>query len=649
MKKTLQIIAALALGVSLQTFAQTQRINLFEEFTGENCPPCASVNPGITALANANYTGPKKMILLRYQVPIPSAPTSPTSLYQQNSAEPNARQDYYYPLGSDQFAPQGRLNGHELGRGDANGNNGNAGFLSQDSIDLEYQVDAPFSLTTGYVWNSSYDSITITTTLTAAQAFSTANPLVLQLAIIEEHIHYTSAPGTNGEKDFEFIMRKMVPDQNGQSLSGTWSNGQTQTFVNKVKLPSYIWNKGEVAIVGFIQESTPNPGPTTTRNIHQAAYGDPQPLALDANVNLIAGINASNCNTSFTPSITIENSGVTLLTACNINYKIDNGTVQTQAWTGSLATGQSEVVMLPMQTTTAGTHTFTAYTSNPNASLDNNVMNDSKNTTFIVFGSTQLAPLTQAFSTAGIPAGYNVANPDGGYTWQRVTTMGGCLKYDAYNNGNAGDVDYFYLPRQDMSGLTSMQMTFSVSHKKYNTTSVERLEVLASTNCGASWTILYNKSGTFLSTTGTGTASFTPTTAAHWRTETVDMSAFDNQSDVLVAFKLTNGYGNNVYVDNINIVSNPVGLRENNSFSVVSIYPNPASTEANIKINSNVTELATIKVYNTLGQLLLTLNSELVTGENELKINTSDLANGVYNVEISSKIGKIVQKLSVTN
>ena len=257
MKKLL--LSAIAFAGFTLANAQTQRICLFEEWTGENCPPCASVNPGITSLAVANYASPKKMILLRYQVAIPSAPTSPTSLYQQNTTEPTARQTYYYPTAGDRFAPQGRMNGHELGRGDANGNNGNAAFLSQDSIDLEYVADAPFSLATGFTWNAAFDSVTITTVITAAQNFTTANPLKLQLAITEEHITYASAPGTNGETEFEYIMRKMVPSQSGQTLAGSWTNGQTQTIVNKVKLPTYIWNKGEVAIVGFIQEDVPIP------------------------------------------------------------------------------------------------------------------------------------------------------------------------------------------------------------------------------------------------------------------------------------------------------------------------------------------------------------------------------------------------------
>ncbi|MDP2387286.1 MAG: T9SS type A sorting domain-containing protein [Bacteroidota bacterium] len=646
MKKSVQILSALLLGTALSMNAQTQRISLFEEWTGENCGPCAATNPGITTLANANFTGPKKLILLRYQVAIPSAPTYTASLYQQNSSEPTARQSYYYPSSGDRFAPQGRLNGGELGIGDPN--QGHAGFLDQPSIDGAYLNDAPFALTTGYTWNATFDSVTITTTITAAQAFSTANPLKLQLAIIEEEIHYATAPGSNGEKDFEFVMRKMVPSQTGQTLVGTWTNGQTQTIVNTVKMPTYIWNKGEVAIVGFIQEDVPSPGPNTVRTVHQAAYGNPQPLAIDATVTSLSGINASSCSPDFTPSLTIANAGVSTLTSCTINYKIDNGTVMTQPWTGSIATGQNEVVALPMQTATAGTHTFTAYTSNPNGASDNNIQNDDGAQTFIVFGPTSIAPISQAFATTGIPAGYSVGNPDGGYTWARVTTMGGCLKYDAYNNGNEGDLDYFYLPRLDFTGLSNMEIKFDVAHRPYDATYLERLELLVSPDCGTTWTSLYDKSGATLGTGTATTSAFTPTTAANWRTETVSLASYSNAADLLFAFKLTNGYGNNVYLDNIN-VSTPVGVKEIVGVTNVSVFPNPANNSASLKINSETSENVTVSMYNTIGQQVYTVSEKISTGINVIDLNTAELSNGIYNIIITNSTGKIVQKLTVNH
>jgi hypothetical protein len=648
MKKSLLVLSALALGASLNVNAQVQRISLFEEFTGENCNPCAQTNPGITALADLNYAGPKKMILLRYQVPIPSAPSSPTSLYQQNSAEPNARQDFYYPSSSDQFAPQGRFNGRELGVGQQS--QGHAGYLDQPTIDGDYVVDAPFSLTTTYAWNANYDGMDITTTVTAAQNFSTANPLVLRLAIIEEHIHYATAPGSNGEKDFEFIMRKMVPDVNGQSLAGTWTNGQTQTFTNTVTLPSYIWNKGEVAIVAFIQEDVPNPGPNTIRTVHQAAYGAPQPLALDATATLLAGISASQCSPNFTPSVTIKNAGSTALTSCTINYKIDNGTVMTQPWTGNLSTGSTDVVTLPMQTATAGTHTFTAYTSAPNGSTDNNAQNDSKSQTFIIYGAPSMAPITQPFSTVGIPAGYSVYNPDGGYTWARVTSAGGTLKYDAYNNGNDGDIDHFYLPRLDFTGMTAMEIRFDVAYRQYSAAYEEQLDMLVSTDCGTTWTNLYSKAGPTLATGAAQTTAYTPTTAAsNWRNETVSLSSYDGMSDVLIDFRVTNEYGNNLYLDNINVVSNPVGIKETNTLSNVSVYPNPASTNATVKVNSANTGTATITVYNALGQQVSMTSEKIVSGVNTFDLNTAVLANGLYTISVATENGKTVQKLTVSH
>jgi hypothetical protein len=631
--------------------AQTQRISLFEEFTGENCAPCAATNPGITALAQANFAGPMKMILLRYQVPIPSAPSSPTSLYQQNPAEPNARQDYYYPSGSDQFAPQGRFNGGELGLGDPN--QGHAGFLDQATINGAYTVTAPFSLTTSYAWNSTFDAMDITTTITAAQAFSTANPLKLQLAIIEENIHYATAPGSNGEKDFEFIMRKMVPDVNGQTLATTWTNGQTQTLTNTVTLPSYIWNKGEVAIVAFIQEDVPSPGPNTVRTVHQAAFGPPQPLALDATASLLSGVPATpQCSPSFTPTVTVKNAGVTTLTSCTINYKIDNGTVQTMPWTGNLATGATDVVTLPVQTATGGTHTFNVYTSAPNGSTDNNAQNDGKTSTFVMYGSTPtLAPVTQAFGTAGIPAGYGVYNPDAGFAWTRVANAGGILKYDAYSNGNEGDIDYFYLPRTDFTGMTGMQISFSVAHRPYNTVYLETLELEVSTDCGTNWTTLYSKTGATLATGAAQTAVYTPTSlASNWRTDVVSLAAYDGMSDVIVGFKVINGYGNNVYLDNINLVSNPVGITENNNaITNVSVYPNPANTNATVKVNSAVSGMATIAVYNALGQEVSVMSEKIVTGFNTFELNTTALANGLYTISVNTANGKSIQKLTVNH
>ena len=64
MKKILFLLNLIVLASSTM-LAQVPRKVLFEEFSGENCGPCAAINPYVTALADAN---PDKVILLKYQV-----------------------------------------------------------------------------------------------------------------------------------------------------------------------------------------------------------------------------------------------------------------------------------------------------------------------------------------------------------------------------------------------------------------------------------------------------------------------------------------------------------------------------------------------------------------------------------------------------
>ena len=75
--------------ITILTFGQgVQRVVLFEEFTGENCPPCASVNPYVDALA---ATRPNEVVLIHYLAPVPT----PGILSAQVSALVNGRMNYY--------------------------------------------------------------------------------------------------------------------------------------------------------------------------------------------------------------------------------------------------------------------------------------------------------------------------------------------------------------------------------------------------------------------------------------------------------------------------------------------------------------------------------------------------------------------------
>src|SRR5690606_1529662 len=99
-----QLYALAFIFIGFAASGQTTRIALFEEFTGENCGPCAATNPALDALVQANST---KIIMLKHQVPIPSA----GPIYNEWPTDANTRRAYY-GLNS---APSGKLNGADFG------------------------------------------------------------------------------------------------------------------------------------------------------------------------------------------------------------------------------------------------------------------------------------------------------------------------------------------------------------------------------------------------------------------------------------------------------------------------------------------------------------------------------------------------------
>lgn len=324
--------------------------------------------------------------------------------------------------------------------------------------------------------------------------------------------------------------------------------------------------------------------------------------ANDASISAVVAPNGSYCMTTFSPVVTLLNSGSATLTSATITYDIDGGTSQVYNWTGSLASNTSVDVTLNSMTTTSGAHTFTATTSLPNGVADEYTTNDSKTVSFTISVST--LPFTETFEGSFVPTGWtrnsaDVADgsawaADGIKQWEKRSTSGNgtstasaAMNYAHYNY-NTGDLDELVSPAIDLSGTSAPELTFNVAHAYYGSSNQERLRVLISTDCGVTYTSIYDKSYSTLATVGQMTADFSPTLASHWRLETLDLTAYAGSSIVL-KFEGTNGYGNNLYLDDIN-VSEPCNAPTiSNQPSNVTVCPG-----ANTNITTTAAGVATL-------------------------------------------------------
>ena len=182
--------------------------------------------------------------------------------------------------------------------------------------------------------------------------------------------------------------------------------------------------------------------------------GTPQ-MATDAGVSSITAPSGTVTSSTVTPLVGLKNFGTAALTSCTINYKVDAGTVQTHSWTGNLATNSLMTVSLPVINVTAGAHTFTSYTSNPNGGADGNTANDQMVSNFTVSVSSGIADLNNqaGFTLFPNPAASFVTiegSASGNVRYSICNMLGAEIKTGQISSGGSGfsgTIDVSMLPK----------------------------------------------------------------------------------------------------------------------------------------------------------------------------------------------------------
>ncbi len=199
MKKVLVLILLVLI---VQTTKGYDKKTLIERFTNVSCPPCASVNNNWYNQLMSNFIDDSLVSHIVYNV---SWPSNNDPMYVLNKNDNSGRTEYYGINGVPSIIANGVNTNtkEEVVRNAVT--NGNAEF-------------SPFmlELSSAY-YTSNVLKVNAKITRDATDTSSLGN-LVLRLAITEKTVEYSSAPGSNGEKEFYSVSRKMLPDHQGTSF-----------------------------------------------------------------------------------------------------------------------------------------------------------------------------------------------------------------------------------------------------------------------------------------------------------------------------------------------------------------------------------------------------------------------------------------------
>jgi hypothetical protein len=218
-----------------------------------------------------------------------------------------------------------------------------------------------------------------------------------------------------------------------------------------------------------------------------------------------------------------------------------------------------------------------------------------------------------------------------------------------FNNTSMSARDYMNSPLLSFVGYENVLLSFDYAYaQRYN--QKDSLIVNVSSDCGETWTRVYangpDGEGVF-ETSEPETSFFEPTAVENWAGSgygaskpIIDLNQWAGMGNIKVQFESFNQYGNNLYIDNVEI-SNTLGLFDEEDNSDISIYPNPARD--NLTITLKYEAVYKISISNMQGKLIL--EKEISSAQSH--INIENLSKGVYIIGIENSKTSATRKLIV--
>lgn len=338
---------------------------------------------------------------------------------------------------------------------------------------------------------------------------------------------------------------------------------------------------------------------------------DPSMVENDANVLEIISPQQSICDGDFVPRIRLSNSGTNSLQSVSFNLRLQGNVIQQETFALSLAPRQDTVLTFDMLQLGEGNNQALELTfeiTSANGQADGNPLNNERSVNFVIPRRGTL-PLAEDFEADGQESLLNegvVRNPDQLFTWRPIAVPGFegpdnqaiYINFYDYENG-IGEQDVLFTPTYSMEGLSEATLSFRYAYAPFvdgSTISEDGLLVGVSIDCGATIEeVLFDASGAALATQAPSSSPFAPQSRADWRQLSFSLEEYIGQENLQIVFIGFNEWGNNLYLDDIEIsidealpvdlaieeVSSPARLSCNGTVIPVVRVQNEGSTTIN--------------------------------------------------------------------
>lgn len=614
MKKFILVfsIALAALQIIFTAGVAGDRMILIEFFTSSTCGPCASNNPTMTAFVNAQ--NPERLSAIGFHMNWPSPGNDPMYLY--NQSDNNTRRTYYGINSIPEARFDGLINVYP---------SYNQAVL-QSYYDSRTNILSPVTI---IVRDSVYSTDSVTLKVFVYCETSLANPTVtIHIALMEDLVSYQSPPGTNGEKDFHWVMRKMYPSGTGTTV--TMAPGSRYYIEQKFKKdPLWVWNR--VSYVAYVQDNITKEILNAAKKLtnfsmlpYPAFKSVPQGTAGSGNYKIHIPYVAQGYNSPITLTAAVEpvTSGISVSFPGGniINNYPDSISMQVTS-TSAVPTGTYKIVVTgtnaasKVHKTTVdylvGKNFITTKTNPPNLNykVDGTLYSSVKIFDWTIGTQHTLQAITPQIVDATKFVFFNWSN--GGDTSQTITTSATVSEYTANYKSQ-----FRLMMLKSPAGLP---VTLTPGNNLF-------LDSNSTINGGVSPVqVSYNgKTYYFNRWVGSGNGSYNGTNS------NFQISLLSPVTEIAV-------------YDTIDIGIRKFGDLIPTEYKVYQNYPNPFNPFTKIKfdlpslINSNQNAVVKLEIFDVTGRLINTLvNERLSPGTYEVGWDASQFSSGIYFYKITA-------------
>ena len=285
-------------------------------------------------------------------------------------------------------------------------------------------------------------------------------------------------------------------------------------------------------------------------------------------------------------------------------------------------------------------------------------------------------PLVEGFEgTAFPPTDWRRENPDSlqttinGRTFDKVTTAGGfaqsasCMRmrHDVYSD--YGQRDAMVTPILQLGAgadISKLSLRFAVAYSGYTGTGAtattgagkityyDTLGIYVSNDCGYNWNKVFREGGADL---GTIVAASTLTNwkpgSGDWENVEVllDNVGLTENSKFQLKFETVNGWGSNLYLDDINVDILTSNDNQIINPQTVRVVPNPFEQTTNVRFSLNHPSNVFAEIFDVNGKCVYKTQPETLSNGNNNLTLSPNVVPGVYVLKLHTDTETTMQKL----